>query len=118
METITLTEFINSFIKGKEYPKGTNIIINKTELSYNKELSVYNYAFFNHYPTGGHLYIQYSDDENFVEIYFILPNENPMDSYWKHHLADDYADDFLWNKLDDDYEKDELNLEYGTMFTL
>lgn len=112
METITLTQLINSLINNNDYSDGTNIIINKDELIYDETLSVYNNLYYKHQLTDAFLFVQYTDDENFVRIHLILPNENPKDSFWKHHLADDWGDGYVWDKLDDDYESSEFTVEY------
>lgn len=109
---ITLSQLIQTLINGNDYDNGTTITINRDELVYDKPLSVYNNAYFKHQPTGSYLYVEYTDDENFVSIYVILPNESPIDDCWKHHLADDEADDLIWDKLDDDYESTEFDVEY------
>lgn len=115
MKTVTLTQLIKTLIDGNDYPEETNIIINKNELTYDKVLSVYNNIYYIHQPTGAFLYVQHFDDENDVKINIILPGETLKDSYGKHHLTDDWADNpYVWDKLDDDYDstKDEFTVEY------
>jgi hypothetical protein len=109
---ISLSKLIRALIKGNDYAKGTIITIDRDELVYDKSLSVYNNAYFKHKPTGSYLYVEYADDENYVSIYIILPNESATDDCWKHHLADDYGDAMIWDKLDDDYEFKEFDVEY------
>ena len=109
---ISLSQLIQTLINGNDYDNGTTITINRDELIYDESLSVYNNAYFKHQPTGSYLYVEYTDDENFVSIHVILPNESPIDDCWKHHLADDFGDDMIWDKLDDDYESTEFDVEY------
>lgn len=55
------------------------------------------------------MYVQHTDDENYVRINIILPNETLN----KRHLADDFADNpYCWDKLDNDYESSEFTVEY------
>lgn len=110
---ITLTQLIQTLIDVNDYPEGIVITINKDELTYDKSLSVYNNLYYKHQPTGAYLFVQFTDDENFVSIYIILPNESPKNDYWKHHLADDFGDNaYTWDKLDDYYESTEFDVEY------
>lgn len=109
---ITLTKLIQSLIDGNDYPDGIVITINRDELTYDKSLSVYNNLYYKHQPTGAYLFVEHTDDENFVSIHVILPNESPKNDYWKHHLADDFGDSYTWDKLDDDYESTEFDVEY------
>ncbi len=113
MNIITLTELINTLINGNDYPSGINITINRNELIYDNTLSVYNNLYYKHQHTGAYLFVQHTDDENYVSIHIILPNESPKTDYWKHHLADDFGDNpYVWDKLDDDYESTEFDVEY------
>lgn len=109
---ITLTDLIKTLSDGKDYTEGTQIIINRNELTYDKNLSVYNFAYFKHNPSGGYLYVVYHDDENYVNMYIIFLGENPKDSRYDHHLCDDESDDMYWNKLDDDFQFDEFEVVY------
>ena len=111
METITLTQLIKTLIDGNDYPDGTNININRNELIYDDKLSVYNNLYYKHQPTGSFLFVQHTDDENDVKIHIILPNESPENDYWKHHLADDWGNGYVWDKLDD-YKSSEFTVEY------
>lgn len=114
MNTITLTELVNALINGNDYPAGTNVIINRNELTYCNDISWYNNLFYRHKETGSYLYVKHTDDESDVRINIVLPNETPKDSYWKHHLADDFSDTYYWDKLDIDYEYEtpEFTVEY------
>ena len=42
MNTITLAKLLRALINGNNYPAGTNIIINRTELVYCDNISWYN----------------------------------------------------------------------------
>lgn len=105
---ITLTQLIQTLIDGNDYHEGTIITINKNELTYDNSLSVYNNLFYKHQPTGAYLYVHHTDDMNDVSIHIILPNESPKNDYWKHHLADDFGEGYVWDKLDDDYNSQNL----------
>lgn len=113
MNNITLTQLINSLINGSNIIDGTLITINKNELIYDKEISYYNNLYYKHTPTNSYLFVRYTDDENDVKIYIVLPNENPKEDNWKHHLADDYGDSYIWDKLDEDNDNVEFTVEYG-----
>lgn len=109
MNTITLTKLLRALINGNDYHAGTNIIINRKELVYRDNISWYNNLLYMHKKTGSYLYVQHTDDENYVRINIILPNETLN----KHHLADDFADNpYCWDKLDNDYESSEFTVEY------
>lgn len=113
MNTITLAKLLRALINGNDYPAGTNIIINRKELVYCDNISWYNNLLYMHKETGSYLYVQHTDNENYVRINIILPNETLKDSYCKHHLADDFADNpYCWDKLDNDYESSEFTVEY------
>ena len=113
METITLKILIQNLIQGNDYPTGTNIIINRKELVYCDNISWYNNLLYMHKETGSYLHVQHIEDENEVRIYVILPNETVKYSCWKHHLADDYADNsYYWDKLDNDYDFSDFTIEY------
>lgn len=113
MNTITLTNLIKALINGNDYPEGTNIIINRNELAYCNNVSMYNNLFYIHKETGSYLYVQHTDDENYVRINIILPNETLKDSYYKHHLADNFGDNhYYWDKLDNNYKSSEFTVEY------
>lgn len=115
---ITLTELINTLINGNNYPEGIAITINRNDLIYDNTLSVYNNLYYKHQPTSAYLFVQHTDDENFVTINVILPNESPKNDYWKHHVADDFSDNlYCWNKLDNDYESTEFEVEYKFKIT-
>ena len=110
---ITLTELINSLINGNDYPEGIAVTINRNELIYDKSISVYNNLYYKHTKTNAYLYVKYTDDENYVELYIILPTENVKINSYEHHLADDFGDNpYVWDKLDDDYESSEFEVEY------
>lgn len=82
-------------------------------LTYCNNISWYNHPIYKHKETGSFLHIQHTDNFNDVKIYIILPNENIENSYYKHHLADDFGDNpYYWDKLDDDYESSEFTVEY------
>lgn len=112
MNSITLTQLINSLVNGSDFQEGTVITINKNELIHDKEISFYNNLYYKHIPTNSYLFVQYTDDENDVKIYIVLPNESPKEDNWKHHLADDYADSYIWDKLDEDNDNVEFTIEY------
>ena len=113
MNTITLAKLLRALINGNDYPAGTNIIINRKELVYCDNISWYNNLLYRHKKTGSYLYVQHTDDENYVRINIILPNETLKDSFCTYHLADDFADNpYCWDKLDNDYESFEFTVEY------
>ena len=100
---ITLTELFNYLLQEKDIPENTKIIINNKELREDPSLSCYNNVFFKHIPSGGYLFVEYTDDTSDVRIYIILPNEDPKKYQYEHFLADDTSDNsYCWDKLDDD----------------
>lgn len=110
---MTLTELFNALLQEKDVPKYTTIEINNKELREDTSLSSYNNVFFKHNPSGGYLFVEYTDDTNDVRIYIILPNENPKQCQYKHFLADDVSDNhYCWDKLDNDCTKQCFTILY------
>ena len=71
MNTITLAKLLKALINGNDYPAGTNVIINRKELVYCDNKSWYNNLLYMHKETGSYLYVQHTDDENYVRINII-----------------------------------------------
>ena len=110
---ITLTELFNDLLQEKDIPENTKIIINNKELREDSSLSYYNNVFFKHIPSGGYLFVKYTDDTSDVRIYIILPNEDPKKHQYEHFLADDFSDNLcFYNKLDDNYTEQYFTLYY------
>ena len=111
---ITLTELFNDLLQEKDIPENTKIIINNEELREDPSLSYYNNVFFKHIPSGGYLFVKYTDDTSDVRIYIILPNEDPKKHQYEHFLADDFSDNLcFYNKLDDNYTEQYSSQVFG-----
>ena len=112
---ITLTDLIKTLSDDKDYTKGTQIVINRNELTYDNDISSSNVRkyrkYYRHNPTGAYLCVQHNGC-GFVSIYLALPTENHNCIHYNHFICEDKSDDLYWDNSDDDFQFDEFDIVY------
>ena len=108
---ITLTDLIKTLSDDKDYIKGTQIVINRNELTYDNDISSNVRKYYRHNPTGAYLCVQHNGCR-FVSFYLALPTENHNCIHYNHFICEDRSDDIYWDDSDDDFQFDEFDIVY------